>query len=51
MLIDTASGIPSGANFKHIMHPTMHGRYMQALLDAQAQWLAAPWSFPNEQVV
>ena len=33
-----------------IMHPTMHGRYMQALLDAQEQcgWLPS-WSFPNEQ--
>lgn len=33
-----------------IMYPTMHGRYMQALLDAQAQcgWLPS-WSFPNEQ--
>lgn len=33
-----------------IMHPTMHGRYMQALLAAQEQcgWLPS-WSFPNEQ--
>ncbi|MCW3078587.1 MAG: alpha-mannosidase [Segetibacter sp.] len=32
-----------------LMHPTMHGRYMQALLDAQEQcgWLPS-WSFPNE---
>ncbi len=32
-----------------IMYPTMHGRYMQALLDAQEQcgWLPA-WSFPGE---
>ena len=32
-----------------IMHPTMHGRYMQALLDAQEQcgWLPS-WSFPGE---
>lgn len=32
-----------------IMYPTMHGRYMQALLDAQAQcgWLPS-WSFPGE---
>jgi predicted alpha-1,2-mannosidase len=32
-----------------IMYPTMHGRYMQALLDAQEQcgWLPS-WSFPNE---
>jgi predicted alpha-1,2-mannosidase len=32
-----------------IMHPTMHGRYMQALLDAQQQcgWLPS-WSFPGE---
>lgn len=33
-----------------LMHPTMHGRYMQALLNAQEQcgWLPS-WSFPNEQ--
>ncbi len=33
-----------------LMHPTMHGKYMQALLDAQEQcgWLPS-WSFPNEQ--
>ncbi|MDQ3277298.1 MAG: GH92 family glycosyl hydrolase [Bacteroidota bacterium] len=33
-----------------IMHPTMHGRYMQALLDAQEQcgWLPS-WSFPGEE--
>ncbi|MGC4234194.1 MAG: GH92 family glycosyl hydrolase [Niabella sp.] len=33
-----------------LMHPTMHGRYMQALLKAQEQcgWLPS-WSFPNEQ--
>lgn len=33
-----------------LLHPTMHGRYMQALLDAQQQcgWLPS-WSFPNEQ--
>jgi predicted alpha-1,2-mannosidase len=32
-----------------ILHPTMHGRYMQALLDAydQCGWLPA-WSFPGE---
>lgn len=32
-----------------IMYPTMHGRYMQALLDAQEQcgWLPS-WSFPDE---
>lgn len=32
-----------------IIHPTMEGRYMQALLDAQQQcgWLPA-WSFPSE---
>lgn len=32
-----------------ILHPTMHGRYMQALLDAQEQcgWLPS-WSFPGE---
>jgi predicted alpha-1,2-mannosidase len=32
-----------------ILHPTMHGRYMQALLDAKDQcgWLPA-WSFPGE---
>ena len=32
-----------------IMHPTMHGRYMQALLAAQEQcgWLPS-WSFPGE---
>jgi predicted alpha-1,2-mannosidase len=32
-----------------IMHPTMHGLYMQALLDAQEQcgWLPS-WSFPGE---
>ncbi|MEJ7914266.1 MAG: GH92 family glycosyl hydrolase, partial [Chitinophagaceae bacterium] len=32
-----------------LMHPTMHGRYMQALLDAQEQcgWLPS-WSFPGE---
>ncbi|UYQ94431.1 GH92 family glycosyl hydrolase [Chitinophaga horti] len=32
-----------------ILHPTMTGRYMQALLDAQQQcgWLPA-WSFPGE---
>ncbi|RYG05908.1 MAG: glycoside hydrolase family 92 protein, partial [Chitinophagaceae bacterium] len=32
-----------------IMYPTMHGRYMQALLDAQQQcgWLPS-WSFPGE---
>ncbi len=32
-----------------ILYPTMHGRYMQALLDAQEQcgWLPA-WSFPGE---
>ncbi len=33
-----------------LLYPTMHGRYMQALLDAQKQcgWLPS-WSFPNEQ--
>lgn len=33
----------------NILHPTMQGRYMQALLDAQQQcgWLPA-WSFPGE---
>ena len=32
-----------------LMYPTMHGRYMQALLDAQEQcgWLPS-WSFPGE---
>lgn len=32
-----------------LLHPTMHGRYMQALLAAQAQcgWLPS-WSFPGE---
>lgn len=32
-----------------ILHPTMEGRYMQALLDAQKQcgWLPS-WSFPSE---
>ncbi|MDF2190480.1 GH92 family glycosyl hydrolase [Paraflavitalea sp. CAU 1676] len=32
-----------------ILHPAMHGRYMQALLSAQEQcgWLPA-WSFPGE---
>ena len=32
-----------------IMHPEMHGRYMQALLDANKQcgWLPS-WSFPSE---
>jgi predicted alpha-1,2-mannosidase len=32
-----------------ILHPTMHGRYMQALLDAKDQcgWLPS-WSFPGE---
>ena len=32
-----------------LMYPTMHGRYMQALLDAQTQcgWLPS-WSFPGE---
>ncbi len=32
-----------------IMHPTMHGRYMQAMLAAQEQcgWLPS-WSFPGE---
>ncbi|WP_449436176.1 GH92 family glycosyl hydrolase [Pedobacter steynii] len=32
-----------------IMQPTMHGRYMQAMLDAQEQcgWLPS-WSFPGE---
>ncbi len=32
-----------------IMHPEMHGRYMQALLDAYKQcgWLPS-WSFPSE---
>jgi len=32
-----------------IMYPAMHGRYMQALLDAQEQcgWLPS-WSFPGE---
>lgn len=32
-----------------LLHPTMHGRYMQALLDAydQAGWLPS-WSFPSE---
>ena len=32
-----------------LLHPTRHGRYMQALLDAQKQfgWLPA-WSFPGE---
>src|SRR5690606_3903903 len=32
-----------------IIHPTMQGRYMQALLAAQEQcgWLPS-WSFPNE---
>jgi len=31
------------------MYPAMHGRYMQALLDAQEQcgWLPS-WSFPGE---
>lgn len=33
-----------------LLYPTMHGRYMQALLDAKDQcgWLPS-WSFPNEQ--
>ncbi len=33
-----------------LLHPTMHGRYMQALLDAQEQcgWLPS-WSFPGEE--
>ncbi len=33
----------------NLMHPTMQGRYMQALLDAQQQcgWLPS-WSFPGE---
>jgi predicted alpha-1,2-mannosidase len=33
-----------------ILYPTMHGRYMQALLDAQEQcgWLPS-WSFPGEE--
>lgn len=33
-----------------LLYPTMHGRYMQALLAAQKQcgWLPS-WSFPNEQ--
>ncbi|WP_346238738.1 GH92 family glycosyl hydrolase [Niabella insulamsoli] len=33
-----------------LLHPTMHGRYVNALLDAQEQcgWLPS-WSFPNEQ--
>jgi len=33
-----------------LMYPTQHGRYMQALLNAQEQcgWLPS-WSFPNEQ--
>lgn len=33
-----------------LLYPTMHGRYMQALLKAQEQcgWLPS-WSFPNEQ--
>lgn len=33
-----------------ILHPEMHGRYVQALLEAQKQcgWLPS-WSFPNEQ--
>ncbi|MFO8001464.1 MAG: GH92 family glycosyl hydrolase [Marinilabilia sp.] len=33
-----------------ILHPTMHGRYVAALLDAKEQcgWLPA-WSFPGEQ--
>jgi predicted alpha-1,2-mannosidase len=32
-----------------LLHPTMHGRYMQALLDAYEQcgWLPS-WSFPSE---
>lgn len=32
-----------------LIHPTMHGRYMQALLDAYQQcgWLPS-WSFPSE---
>jgi putative alpha-1,2-mannosidase len=32
-----------------ILHPTMEGRYVQALLDAQLQsgWLPS-WSFPSE---
>lgn len=32
-----------------ILHPTMHGRYMQALIDAfkQSAWLPS-WSFPSE---
>jgi predicted alpha-1,2-mannosidase len=32
-----------------ILHPTMHGRYMQALIDAYKQcgWLPS-WSFPSE---
>jgi predicted alpha-1,2-mannosidase len=32
-----------------LLHPTMHGRYMQALLDAKEQcgWLPS-WSFPGE---
>ena len=32
-----------------LLYPVMHGRYMQALLDAQAQcgWLPS-WSFPGE---
>nr|WP_225889524.1 GH92 family glycosyl hydrolase [Chitinophaga terrae (ex Kim and Jung 2007)] len=33
-----------------LLYPQMHGRYMQALLDANKQcgWLPS-WSFPNEQ--
>lgn len=33
-----------------LLYPEMHGRYMQALLDANKQcgWLPS-WSFPNEQ--
>jgi predicted alpha-1,2-mannosidase len=33
-----------------LLYPTMHGRYMQGLLEAQKQcgWLPS-WSFPNEQ--
>ena len=32
-----------------LLHPTMHGRYMQAMLDANIQcgWLPS-WSFPSE---
>jgi predicted alpha-1,2-mannosidase len=32
-----------------LMHPEMHGRYMQAMIDAykQCQWLPS-WSFPSE---